>query len=90
VNYLTREEILAKIRDEYGIIITDRTLKYWESIGLLPHPTYIGRDACYLPSMAKDIVMIYHIKNDIVAIVRKHRKHLTTIILGVSNEQEVE
>ena len=77
---VTREE-LVRLANEKGIPITERTLRYWEDLGLIPHAERNGRSVFHDVSRLQDIAIIYRLKYD-TAVVLKRYKHKLVKILG--------
>jgi len=77
---VTREE-LVRLANEKGIPITERTVRYWEELGLLPHAERSGKSVFHDISRLQDIAIIYRLKYD-TALVLKRYKHKLVKILG--------
>lgn len=85
---VTREE-LVRLANEKGIPITERMVRYWEDIELLPHAERRGQRVFHNVSRLQDIAIIYKLKYD-TAIILKRYKHKLVKILGEDIYEDVE
>jgi len=53
-NYISRSDLANQI----GSSVTKRTLRYWESVGLIPKARRIGREAYYPISTVQRVRML--------------------------------
>lgn len=69
VTMMSRSEIAQTIEQE-GFEISERTLRYWESVGLLPKAQRIGRRALHNPAILGNVRLLAATRPKAVAAIR--------------------
>jgi DNA-binding transcriptional MerR regulator len=77
--YYSREELAEKARME-GMDVSERTIRYWEYLGLLPRAQRQGQCVYHHESVLSMMRIIYTLKNDLGAVVRRHKNELYKIL----------
>jgi hypothetical protein len=83
---ITREELIRTL-NESGRSVTERMVRYWEQLGIIDKSTRIGLCVYFPRSIIPYAKLVYDIKNDSIAIVRKHGRELIKILGEIDNEE---
>jgi hypothetical protein len=70
---LTRERLAALLREE-GLVLTARTLRYWETSGKMPRAKRVGRQVAYDYDIIPLARMLAATRPGMVAELREHAK----------------